>query len=55
MFAVDLLENGVALETVSMLLGHKSIKVTQQHYAPWVKTRQDSLKAAVMGTSMDIR
>jgi integrase/recombinase XerD len=49
-FAVDLLQNGVSLENVSILLGHKSIKVTQQHYAPWVKTRQVALEAAVMGT-----
>jgi integrase len=49
-FSVDLLQNGVSLETVSQLLGHTSIKTTQKHYAPWVKTRQDALEAAVMGT-----
>jgi integrase/recombinase XerD len=38
-FAVSLLEKGVSLETVSILLGHQSIKITQKHYSPWVKTR----------------
>jgi integrase len=46
-FSVDLLQKGVSLETVSQLLGHTSIKTTQKHYAPWVKTRQDALEAAV--------
>lgn len=46
-FAVSLLEKGVPLETVSILLGHKSILVTQKHYAPWVKSRQVALEAAV--------
>jgi integrase len=49
-FSVDLLQKGVSLETVSQLLGHTSIKTTQKHYAPWVKTRQDALEAAVKGT-----
>jgi integrase/recombinase XerD len=42
-FAVALLTNGVSLESVSQLLGHQSIKITQRHYAPWVKARQDAL------------
>ncbi len=46
-FSVDLLQKGVSLETVSMLLGHTSIKTTQRHYAPWVKSRQDALENAV--------
>jgi len=49
-FAVSLLQKGVGLETVSILLGHTSIKTTQKHYAPWVKARQDALDAAVRGT-----
>jgi integrase/recombinase XerD len=36
-FAVGLLEKGVSLETVSSLLGHQSLKITQKHYSPWVK------------------
>jgi len=46
-FAVSLLEKGIPLETVSVLLGHKSILVTQKHYAPWVRSRQIALEAAV--------
>jgi integrase/recombinase XerD len=40
---VDLLSKGVSLESVSQLLGHQSIKITQKHYSPWVKARQDAL------------
>ena len=47
-FAVELLKNGVSLETVSMLLGHASIKVTEKHYKPWVKTLQDKLETEAM-------
>jgi integrase/recombinase XerD len=32
-FAVDLLEKGVPLETVSILLGHKSVTTTERYYA----------------------
>jgi integrase/recombinase XerD len=47
-FAVELLKCGVSLETVSMLLGHASIKVTEKHYKPWVKTLQDKLETEAM-------
>ncbi len=46
-FAVELLLTGVPLERVSILLGHSSIKVTEKHYAPWVRARQDQLEADV--------
>jgi integrase/recombinase XerD len=46
-FAVGLLEKGVSLETVSILLGHQSLKITQKHYSPWVKTRQEALDRQV--------
>ncbi len=49
-FAVALLQNGVSIEEVSILLGHASIRVTERHYAPWVKARQDRLEAAVRKT-----
>ena len=42
-FAVSLLSKGVTLESVSQLLGHQNIKITQRHYSPWVKARQDAL------------
>ena len=46
-FAVELLLAGVPLEEVSMLLGHRSTKVTEKHYMPWVKARQDKLSESV--------
>jgi len=46
-FAVNLLEKGVSLETVSILLGHQSVTITEKHYSPWVKTRQDALDVEV--------
>jgi integrase/recombinase XerD len=46
-FAVSLLEKGVSLESVSILLGHQSVKIIQKHYCPWVKTRQDALDREV--------
>jgi len=42
-YAVELLLAGVLLEQVSKLLTHKSTRVTEQHYAPWVRARQDQL------------
>jgi integrase/recombinase XerD len=45
-FAVSILEAGVPLETVAVLLGN-TLKVAEKHYAPWVKSRQVSLEAAV--------
>lgn len=42
-FSVRLLEAGKPLEIVQQLLGHKSIKTTEQAYAPWVLSRQQML------------
>ena len=46
-FAVSLLQAGVPMERVSVLLGHSSIKVTEKHYSPWVRARQEQLEADV--------
>lgn len=46
-FAVELLLAGVPLERVSVLLGHQSIRVTEKHYAPWVRERQEQAEADV--------
>ena len=49
-FAVSLLLEGVPIERVSILLGHSSIKVTEQHYAPWIRERQEQAEADVRRT-----
>jgi integrase/recombinase XerD len=46
-FAVENLLAGVPIDQVSMLLGHKSVKITEKHYSPWVKARQEQLAASV--------
>jgi integrase len=46
-FAVELLFAGVPLDQVSLLLGHSSVKITERHYAPFCKARQEQLAASV--------
>ena len=46
-FAVEMLLAGIPMERVSALLGHQSIRVTERHYAPWVRARQEQLEADV--------
>jgi integrase len=49
-FAVECLLTGMDIADVSVLLGHSSVKITQQHYAPWVTARQSRLEAALQRT-----
>lgn len=44
-FAVELLLSGVPIERVSVLLGHQSVRITEKHYSPWVRSRQEQLEA----------
>lgn len=46
-FAVELLLQGVAMEDVSVLLGHGSISITERYYAPWSRARRDRLVKVV--------
>jgi integrase/recombinase XerD len=43
-FAVELLIAGIPLERVSVLLGHQSVRITERHYSPWVRSRQEQLE-----------
>jgi integrase len=49
-FAVELLLAGVPLKRVSILLGHTSVRITEKHYAPWVRERQEQAEADVKRT-----
>jgi len=44
-FAVELLLAGVPLDRVSILLSHSSIRITERHYAPWTRSRQEQIEA----------
>jgi integrase len=46
-FAVELLLARVPTEDVAALLGHQSIRVTEQHYSKWIIERQERLEATV--------
>jgi integrase/recombinase XerD len=46
-FAVELLLAGISVERVSILLGNSSVKITERHYAPWVRERQELAEADV--------
>jgi len=44
-FAVELLLAGIPLDRVSVLLGHSSIRITERHYAPWTRSRQEQIES----------
>ena len=44
--SVDLLSHGVSLENVAAIFG-KTVRIVEKHYAPFVKSRRDSLEKAV--------
>lgn len=46
-FAVELLKSGTPIERVSILLGHSSVRITEKHYNPWNKARQEQAEADV--------
>ncbi len=48
-FAAEYLNAGVPIETVSLLLGHASVKVTEKHYAKFNRARQARIEEAVRG------
>lgn len=46
-FAIELLLSGATLDQVSKALGHANVTVTERHYSPWVKARQDQLNETI--------
>ena len=52
-FAVELLLTGVPLERVSVLLGHQSVQITERHYAPWTRSRQEQLEADLQRAGLE--
>jgi integrase len=46
-FSVELLLSGVPIERVSILLGHQSVRITEKHHNPWIRSRQEQLEADV--------
>jgi integrase len=49
-FAIESLLSGVPLLEVSKLLGHTSIKTTEESYMPWVRARQATLTTLVIAS-----
>jgi hypothetical protein len=35
----------IPIERLSILLGHQSVRITEKHYSPWVRLRQEQLEA----------
>jgi|SRR5215471_2502636 len=46
-FAVESILHGVDIKVVSVILGHKSVQTTEDHYMPWVRARQRGLNEQV--------
>jgi integrase len=46
-FSEELLLADVPTERVSVLRGHQSVRITEKHYAPWVRARQEQLESDV--------
>jgi len=38
---------GVPLERVAIMLGHSSVRITEKHYSPWIRERQEQAEADV--------
>jgi len=53
-FAVAVLVLGHSMRTLQLLLGHKSIKTTEKHYAPFVPAMQKALDEATDSLNFDL-
>jgi integrase/recombinase XerD len=54
-FTTRLLRAGVTLDTVSIMLGHSSVTITQRHYAAWTQERREKIEAAIRKTWSAVR
>ena len=54
-FAIHLLRAGASLHTVQLLLGHKSVRTTEKHYAPFVLEYQQVIDSATAKLSFTSR
>src|SRR3979411_2811948 len=43
-FAVTQLLSGTSMQDLSKMLAHKSVKITEKYYSPWVPERQAALE-----------
>lgn len=50
-FAVELLLSGIPIDQVSILLGHRSVKMTEKHYLPCVKRGKNNSHRVFNGHS----
>jgi len=46
-FSISLLQAVVPLDRVSVLLGHRNVRVTEKHYSAWVRERQEQLESDI--------
>jgi site-specific recombinase XerD len=46
-FATDLLSSGIPIEDVSILLGHKSVRITEAYDSHWIKARRERFEERV--------
>ena len=53
-FSVAVLVAGHSIRTLQLLLGHKSIKTTEKHYAPFVPAMQKALDEATESLNFDL-
>jgi integrase/recombinase XerD len=49
-FAVRALQHNVSMENLAMLLGHKSLRITEKFYSAWALRRQEMLEQEVRRT-----